>query len=323
VRRIEPRALAIILLLCVFVPGGCSSQTEQYGEASGGNITVRVVSTQELGQSLMFDDTIQVPPGTSAMDALKMVAEVETAFGGGFIDAIDGIRSRYTGGGGEKGDWFICANGILSNTGALDYTVHGFDTLHCDFHGWSFRTFIPAIIGDFPEPFLHGYEGEVRPTVIVYENGFEDLAVEMGSVLYGLGVADVSISSAGDLEESIGQNSNLVIIGTPDCDLISELNKAWDRLGFFVRFEEGDMAVYSADGEVGQRYGAGCGVLQATQNPWNPKGIGVCENVAWMVSGTDSAGVESAARVLIDRHDEFKYAFAAVTANGEVMKVPR
>jgi len=27
--------------------------------------------------------------------------------------------------------------------------------------------------------------------------------------------------------------------------------------------------------------------------------------------------------VLIDRHDEFKYAFAAVTANGEVMKVPR
>ncbi|GAI85551.1 unnamed protein product, partial [marine sediment metagenome] len=35
-------------------------------------------------------------------------------------------------------------------------------------------------------------------------------------------------------------------------------------------------------------------LIQATQNPWNPKGIGACENVVWLVSGTDEAGVKDA-----------------------------
>jgi len=313
-------AAGILLLLGAVILCGCSTQP---GQGSGGNITVRVVSTRDLGGSLMFDETIDVPQGTSAMDALKLVSEVETAYGGGFINAIDGIRSAYTGGGDEKGDWFICANGILSNAGALDYTLHDGDILHCDFHQWSFRTFIPAIIGDFPEPFLHGYEGEVRPTVIAYEDRFEDMASELESMLAGLGVADVTIQRAGDLEGSTKQHSNLVIIGTSDCDLISELNQAWNRLGFFVHFEDGLMVVYDSEGKVEGEYGAGCGVIQATQNPWNPRGIGVCENVAWMVSGTDDAGVASAVDAMINRYDGFHYAFAAAITDSEVIRVPQ
>ena len=42
-----------------------------------------------------------------------------------------------------------------------------------------------------------------------------------------------------------------------------------------------------------------------------------------MVSGTDEAGVRSAVDALINRHDEFRYAFAIVVANGEIIKVPR
>ena len=83
------------------------------------------------------------------------------------------------------------------------------------------------------------------------------------------------------------------------------------------------MKSYNADGDVEVEYGAGCGVIQATQSPWNPNGVGACENVVWMVSGTDEAGVRSAIDTVINRHDEFQYAYAIVVDNGEIVKVPQ
>ena len=78
----------------------------------------------------------------------------------------------------------------------------------------------------------------------------------------------------------------------------------------------------NSKGEVASEYGAGSVLIQATQNPWNPKGVGASENVVWVVSGSDEAGVESAARALIDHQADFKYAHAVVIAGGKVIKLP-
>ncbi|MGB2884503.1 MAG: DUF4430 domain-containing protein, partial [Dehalococcoidia bacterium] len=292
---------AILFLLCALALGGCSAGTP--GE-TGADITVRVVATRDFSQEIMFDEALGVPPGTSAMAALKQVAEVETAYGGGFVSAINGVGSEH------GRDWFIFVNGMAANAGALDYTLHDGDIQHWDFHDWSFRMAIPASIGDFPDPLVHGYQGEVSPTVIAYEEGLEDSAQALQTSLKGLGVASVSTENVSGLTESDKRHSNLILIGTMDCDLVAELNQVWDRLGFFVHFEDGVMVSYDSEGEVTVEYGSGCGVIQASQSPWNPNGIGVCENVVWMVSGTDKAGVESAVDALTNRHDEFKYAYA-------------
>ncbi len=305
----------ILLLLYALALSGCSAET--LGK-TGGDITVRVVVTRDFGGEIMSDETLKVPPGTSAMAALKQVTEVETAYGGGFVSAINGVRS-----GDDKGDWFISVNGIMANGGALAYTLRDGDIQRWDFHDWSFRMFIPAIMGDFPEPLAHGYGGQVRPTLIVHEAGMMGVAQDLEGSLKRLGVADVSIKSTLDLRESDKQHSNLVLIGTMNYSLIAELNRAWNRLGFFVHFKDGAMVVYNSKGEIAAEYGAGSGVVQATQNPWNPSGIGVSENVVWMVSGTDEAGVKSAANALIDRYDEFRHAYAVVVTNGEIIKVPQ
>ena len=84
----------------------------------------------------------------------------------------------------------------------------------------------------------------------------------------------------------------------------------------------GMMAVYDPRGNRTREYGTGSGVVQATQSPWNPKGIGVCENVVWMISGPDKAGARSAVEALISQYGGFQYAFAAVVADGEVIRVP-
>jgi hypothetical protein len=310
------RAVALVTLLLLFLVAlsGCSTAP---GEGAGGDITVRVVATEDFGREVMLDETLEVPAGTSAMTALERVAEVETAYGGGFVRAIDGRRS------GGKKDWFVYANGMMTNVGALDYTLHDGDIERWDLRDWGFRMFIPAIAGYFPEPLVHGYDGRVRPTVVVYADGLREQAEALKAVMTQLGVEDVSIENGSSLAEDEKKASNLVLLGTMDFGLVSELNERWDRLGFFAHFKDGALVVHNSKGEVEAEYGAGSGVVQATQSPWNPKGVGACENVVWMVSGTDEAGVESALDALMNRHDQFEHAYAAVAVDGEIVRVPQ
>jgi hypothetical protein len=78
-----------------------------------------VIATRNFGQELMLDETLKLPPGTSAMTALEKVAEVETAYGGGFVNAINGVQSGFTGTRQTMTDWFLYINGIQARTGAL------------------------------------------------------------------------------------------------------------------------------------------------------------------------------------------------------------
>ena len=318
----QTKSLALItaFLLAVAALCACSAPSS---EKEAGVITVRVVTTQNFGQELMFDETLEVLPGTSAMAALIKVAEVETAYGGGFVNAINGVRSGSTGSQSMKMDWFFYVNGIQASIGALDYELYDGDIQHWDFRDWSFHHFIPAIVGDFPEPFRHGYGGKTSPTIIVYANGLRGDAEDLENRLAQLSIGDVSIKRLSELSENEKESCNLLLLGTMDCQHISELNQVWNRLGFFAYFKNGNIVTLNPEGEVAAEYGAGVGLIQATQNPWNPKGIGACESVVWLVSGTDEAGVKDAIHALVNRYTEFQYAYTAVVANGEIIKVPQ
>ncbi len=271
----------------------------------------------------MLGETLQILPDTSAMAALMEVAEVETAYGGGFVNAINGVRSGYAGSQKTKADWFFYVNGIQSNVGALDYKLHDGDVQHWDFHGWGFRHFIPAIIDGFPSAFRYGFGGSVRPTLIVCPDYMKQDVVKLEEKLAQLEVKDVGIRSLDELSESEQGNSSIILVSGLDNSLISELNQNWKRLGFFAYFEDGDLIVIGNDGEITAEYGAGTGLIQATQNPWNPKGIGACENVVWLVSGTDEAGVKNALDALLDHHNKIQYTGAVIVADGKIIKVPR
>ncbi len=286
-------------------------------------LSVRVAVTRDFGKVVLVEKTLEIGQNTTALDALGQVAEVKTKHGGGFVSAINGIGSEYEAADRTKKDWLFYVNGMSSNVGTSAYILRDGDIQHWDFHDWSFRMFIPAIIGDLPEPFRHGYQGQVRPTVIVYEDGWEKDAKTLAAMMNGLGVQSVAAQNASQLTADDKQHSNLVLLGTKDSRLVSELNQTWEKLGFFVHFEGSKMVVHDATGKVAAQYGAGSGVIQATQSPWNPKGTGVGENVVWMVSGTDENGLKDAVSALLNRHKEFQYAYAVVAAGGEIIRVPR
>ena len=307
--------ITVASLLSALIFGGCSTDT--LGE-SVTHLDTRVIATINFGKELIFDEIVEVPVGSSAMTAIKQVLEVETAYGGGFVSGINGVSSMRT-----NRDWLVYINGIQPNVGALDYTLSDGDIQQWDFHYWRFRIMTPAIIGAFPEPFLNGYEGKVYPTVIVYQAGLENNADKLMDILRGLGVDDVTSVNVDNLSDDIKQSANLILLCTADNELISELDEAWNRLGFFIRFENGKIAVYNSKGDVFQRYGAGTGLIQATRNPWNPRGIVVCENVVWMLSGIDEEGVRNAADSLANGYGQYRHSFAViVTADGSIVKVP-
>jgi len=221
-------ALALLLtaLLC-----GCLNQSPAV-ESGGVKAEVTIVVTRDFGKELLLEREIEIEPDTSALDALQMVADVETKYGGGFVSSINGISLEYGGANKSKKDWFFYINGVASNMGAKDYILQDGDVEHWDFKDWSYHQFVPAIIGNFPQPFQSGYQGNLKPTVVVYEEAFIKEAQSLAEKLKESGISKVSATRHDLLSDEAKEQSNLIIIAGPENEIISELNSRHKKLGF-------------------------------------------------------------------------------------------
>jgi len=315
-------ALLLVSLLCSCSTQLSSPENDNPTNSEPAKAKTTVVVTQDFGRELILEQKIEIEADTSAMAALQVVADVVTKYGGGFVNSINGISSKYEGGNKSKKDWFFYINGIASNLGARDYILRDGDVEHWDFRVWSYHQFIPAIISDFPQPFQSGYQDNLKLTSLVYEEAFSAEAEALAKKLEEYGVTEVSAVPYDLLSDEAKENSNLIIIALPDNTLISELNNAHKKLGFYTYFEQNTLIALDSEGNILGKFVKGCGLIQATQNPWNPKGVGAGENVVWIVTGTDVDGVRSAAEVLTDNNDELRHAFAAVISDKKVKKIP-
>jgi len=284
--------------------------------------TATIVVTRDFGSELILKQEMEIESGTSAMAALQMVANVENKYGGGFVSSINSINSEYEKANNSKKDWFLYINGVASNIGARDYILQDNDVEHWDFRDWSYQQFVPAIIGDFPQPFLSGFQGGLKPTLVVYEKPFSGEAEALVEKMKGYGVVEVEAISCDLLSDEAKGKSNLIIIASPENTLISELNEVHEKLGFYAYFEQGALILLDAEGNNYMNHTEGYGLIQATQNPWNPKGVGSGENVVWMVTGVDMNGVRNAAELLTNKNNELQDTFAVIIIDNIVIKIP-
>ena len=98
----------------------------------------------------------KVAGADTVMRVLQRNAKVTTRFGGQFVQSIDGVRGGRRDG--RPVDWFIYVNGILTDQGAGAIDVHGGDRIWWDHHDWGVTPDVRAVVGSFPEPFVHGSE---------------------------------------------------------------------------------------------------------------------------------------------------------------------
>ena len=125
----------------------------------------------------------EVPAGLTAMQALSRVAKVQTRYGGRYVRSIDGVSER------SRHSWFYYVNGYLADRGAADYQLHAGDVEWWDYRPWRNPAEDPLVVGAFPQPFLSGYGGRRRRTVIVTSDaaGVRSLARRLHASVASIG----------------------------------------------------------------------------------------------------------------------------------------
>lgn len=178
------------------------------GEGQEGTATLTV--TRDYGAERMLEATVDDPPATETVARfLDREAEIETSYGGNFVDAIEGVGNRVEGGRSE--DWFFYVNGYWSPVGAGEAEVRPGDRVWWDYRDWTDAYRVSAVVGSWPEPFLHGSEGG-PPAVELHCFEVEAACAEVGDRLDGVG-AEVETFEDQAAPEDRGGEALRVLVG--------------------------------------------------------------------------------------------------------------
>lgn len=162
-----------------------------WNKDSGKSGTVRIEITRDYGQVVVKEGEVTPPQGASVMEALKSFAKVETDYGGGFVSSIEGTSNTS---GAERSDWFYYLNGIMPAVGADDMQVSSGDSIWWDYHEWQGDDYAPAVVGAYPAPFTRTFGGVKKAAKLLYAEGMETIAREVGAFLAQKG-AQVSVTA--------------------------------------------------------------------------------------------------------------------------------
>ena len=252
----------------------------------------------------MFDITKLAPENTTPVDLLASVANI-TAGASTPVASVEYNGQKLEQGteniGGETVHhyWYPYVNDIPVSWGNWTaYPVQDGDVVHWDILAYINKDFKPRPVMDYPEPFLHGYDGTVYNTIIVYPDEllYPDKAdaVEAGLLAAGVPSGRISTKAVGTVTTGEKQSNNLILLGTPsNNDLIEYVNSKHVDVGMPVYFSGSQMIDDSDD----TAYDVG-GVVEACDNPydgadWKDTGPSV-----WLAAGIEDFWAYKAADML-------------------------
>lgn len=286
-------AVAMALLCAAFAAAGC-------GLGAGdqlGKVGLRI--TRDFGtERVSGPRSDAVTESDTVMRVLDRNAEVSTRYGGGFVASIDGISEAVEDG--RRHDWFFYVNGVESAIGAAEYSLHGGEAIWWDYRDWSGAARVPAVVGSWPHPLIDGYEGRAYATTLVCRQAGAacDLVRER---LEGAGVAVRPNPPGAAIEVVVGPWARV-----RSMPAAAQLEAGPQTSGVFADFiRRGSrfaLLGLGAGGEPVRTFGPGAGLVAATRRGEDPP--------TWIVTGTDAAGVEAAARLLDSASLRDRYAVA-------------
>jgi hypothetical protein len=249
---------------------------------------VRLLVTRDFGaRVLRQSDAPSVRGEETAMSLLARNYPVTTRFGGGFVQSID----RLAGGqeAGDPVDWFYYVNGVEAPRGAASTKVHPGDHIWWDRHDWSQTDDVPAVVGSFPEPFLNGLGGKRLPVRVDCAEVSGEACRTVTAGLRALGVpaavAGIGVGGAQTLRVLVGP------WGSVGRDVSAQsLARGPRASGVYARFSADGRTLTLLDqrGRATRSLLAGAGLIAATREGEDAP--------VWVVTGTDTAGVDLAAR---------------------------
>ena len=278
------RAAAIALVLGVAAAAsGCG-----LGAGKKPSATKLTITRDFGGKQLRELDAPKVGGNETVMRLLERNAKVTTRYGGGFVQSIDGLSGGRSGG--RPTDWFYYVNGVEASKGAAATGLRGGDRVWWDRHDWSAAMRVPAVVGSFPEPFVHGIDGRRLPVRVECATPGSDPCKQVSKRLASY---DVPVAIGGLLTAHVEETLRILVgpwtaIGQDHA--VDGLEAGPGESGVYARVAKDgrSIAALDADGRTARTLGAGTGLVAATAI--------ADERPTWVVTGTDEAGVASAAR---------------------------
>ena len=301
------RLLALCSLLAALVAAGCGLGAG----ATPGN--TKLVVTRDFGTAPMLQlDAPKVRGSDTVMRLLQRNAKVTTRFGGGFVQSIDGL----TGGsrGGRQLDWFFYVNGVESEKGASAVRLAGGDVIWWDHHDWSTAMRSPAVVGSYPEPFLHGPNGKRLPVRLECSPTQTPACEAVQKQLTSSGI----IAAQGGVAQSFTKETLRILVGPyvqlRDDHAVRLLEAGPQTSGVYARpaADGRSIALLDVRGKTVQTLGPGSGLLAAVRFE--------DDQPVWVVTGTDAAGVAAATRALDEGN--LKNRFAVAVASDRAIPLP-
>ena len=257
------------------------------GRTPGG---VGLAVTDDFGRATVFDSGA---PRVSGQDTVMRLLErnvtITTRYGGGFVQSIDGRSGGHVA---ERPiDWFYYVNGSEAEKGAAATVVHPGDRVWWDRHDWGAAMDTPAVVGSFPEPFLHGRAGRRLPVRV------DCLGADPGPCRM--------------VAERLGAAGVPALRRDPTA---ARLEGGPVSSGVYARPTASGASIELLDerGRRAQALGPAGGLVAATRSEGDMP--------VWVVTGTDSAGVRQAAGAL--RPEVLRHRFAVAVGPGASVALP-
>jgi hypothetical protein len=298
---------AAAALACAVAVAGCGVGE---GKSRG---DVELVVSRDYGATELARVEEPISESDTVLSVLDAGADVETRYGGGFVQSIDGLSGGADDG--RRSDWFFYVNGIESSAGAAESELGDGDRVWWDHHDWSSAMRAPAVVGSWPEPFVNGFEGRDWSTGL-YCGGAEGACQRVSDALEAEGVE--TGADSGPEDDAVGADGEIrVLVGPwesissdPDARLLAG---GPQRSGVFATFSgvEPSVGLTLLDdrGRVADVLSGGAGLVAALRPDEGPP--------TWVVTGTDDRGVAASLDLLGERLRN-RFAVAIVENQGFV-----
>lgn len=301
-------AAAILVAAVAVLPGCGLGAGSQEGK-------VDLLVTRDYGTEVLAEKSVgDLTESETALRVLDSSTEIETRYGGGFVQSVDGLEGGNEGG--RSFDWFFSVNGIVAERGSAEFDVGAGDLVWWDHRDWTDAMEIGAVVGAYPAPMSGGYDDTTWPVVIQCVTIPRDNCDLVKKMLSRAGV-DATIEN-GPGEPSTDKLRVMVgwwgdMFYDPDANRLTKEPSSSGVFGqFVIRSREDHLLGLDQNGDEVRDFGPDAGLVAAMRRKDGPP--------VWFVTGGSEAGVEAAASILTA--EDLQHRYAAVVSDGMVSSLP-
>lgn len=315
-KQLIKKIIFVTLIIISFLTfTACSEQVRMIN--NGREATAKLLVSKDFGSSTIQDENAKVIQGDRVLDLMGRYLKVDTQYGGGFIKSINQVSSGSING--QRYDWFYYVNGVASDCSAKDYKVRENDRIHWDYHPWADNSIIPAIVGAYPEPFINGFNGQTKGTMILYAGNCKAEADKLAVRLKNKGAENLVIGSLSENSVTKRVNPTIIIGQWKDLETqkeIKEICSAQIKSGIYINFSSSKFELLDAKGKPVEIHNKDVSAIVATGS-----GLGDTKPL-FIVTSVDYKGIEQAVDLLVKNPEKIRGYYGAAIINGEVKRLP-